>query len=177
MVTPIVTDDPGGLRNGTLQRRYYSITNKHTCRFGESGIGRSEGGWKFPDLTEVGSGNFRPPEVRPIPESPNLQVCLVFSTCHFGIEYRRIYAFMISCLDNEHFSRQHTTQTNKLRLKLKLKKLCTIFPYSWKEKRHTFCENIANNHGQNVNKIDRYFGKIQLNNFMQVPPLPHPMLS
>jgi hypothetical protein len=23
-------------------------------------------------------------EVRPIPDSPNLQVCLVFITCHFG---------------------------------------------------------------------------------------------
>jgi hypothetical protein len=30
------------------------------------------------------SGNFQPPEVRPIPDSPNLQVCLVFITCHFG---------------------------------------------------------------------------------------------
>jgi hypothetical protein len=28
--------------------------------------------------------NFQPPEVRPIPDSPNLQVCLVFITCHFG---------------------------------------------------------------------------------------------
>jgi hypothetical protein len=26
----------------------------------------------------VSSGNFQPPEVRPIPDSPNLQVCLVF---------------------------------------------------------------------------------------------------
>jgi hypothetical protein len=45
---------------------------------GESGIGRTDGGWKFPELTE------RTPEVRPIPDSPNLQVCLVFITCHFG---------------------------------------------------------------------------------------------
>jgi hypothetical protein len=54
---------------------------------GEFGIGRTEGGWKFPELTErseVGSGNFQPSEVRPIPDSPNLQVCLVFITCHFG---------------------------------------------------------------------------------------------
>jgi hypothetical protein len=29
-------------------------------------------------------GNFQPPEVRPIPDSPNLQVCLVFITCYFG---------------------------------------------------------------------------------------------
>jgi hypothetical protein len=31
----------------------------------------------FPELTErskVGSGNFHPPEVRPIPDSPNLQL-------------------------------------------------------------------------------------------------------
>jgi hypothetical protein len=44
---------------------------------------------------------------------------------------------------SEHFSRQHTTQTNKPMLKLKLKKFSTIFPYSRKEKMHTFCENIA----------------------------------
>jgi hypothetical protein len=46
-------------------------------------------------------------------------------------------------MDNEHFSRQHATQTNKLMLKLKLKIFSTIFPYSWKEKMHTFCEKIA----------------------------------
>jgi hypothetical protein len=53
----------------------------------ESGIGRTEGDWKFPERTErsvLSSGNFQPPEVRPIPDSPNLQVCLVFITCHFG---------------------------------------------------------------------------------------------
>jgi hypothetical protein len=40
------------------------------------------GCWKFPELTEqseVSSGNFQPPEARPIPDSPNLQVCLVFT--------------------------------------------------------------------------------------------------
>ena len=26
--------------------------NKHTCNGGESGIGRAEGDWKFPELTE-----------------------------------------------------------------------------------------------------------------------------
>jgi hypothetical protein len=41
-------------------------------------------------------------------------------------------------MDNEHFSRQHTTQTNKLRLKLTLKKISTILPYSSKEKMNTF---------------------------------------
>jgi hypothetical protein len=42
------------------------LYNEHICRLGESGIGRTEGGWKFPELTErseVGSGNFQPPEV------------------------------------------------------------------------------------------------------------------
>jgi hypothetical protein len=48
------------------------IKTKHTCRFGESGIGRTSGGWKFPELGS--SGNFQPPSVRPIPDSPNLQV-------------------------------------------------------------------------------------------------------
>ena len=38
----------------------------------------------FKRLYNKGSGNFQPPEVRPIPDSPNLQVCLVFITCHFG---------------------------------------------------------------------------------------------
>jgi hypothetical protein len=51
------------------------LYNKHTCR-GVSG--RTEGSWPFPELTE------RTPEVRPIPDSPNLQVCFVFITCHFG---------------------------------------------------------------------------------------------
>ena len=74
------------------------LYNKHTCRFGESGIGRTEGGWKFPELTErseVSSGNFQPPEVCPIPDSPNLQVCLVFIPCHFAKKYKRIYAFLV----------------------------------------------------------------------------------
>jgi hypothetical protein len=56
------------------------LYNKH-LQGGESEIGRTEGGWKFPELTErsvVGWGNFQPSEVRPIPDSPNLQVCLVF---------------------------------------------------------------------------------------------------
>jgi hypothetical protein len=44
----------------------YGIKTKHiyTCRFGESGIGRTSGGWKFPELTSlrsVSSGNFQPP--------------------------------------------------------------------------------------------------------------------
>ena len=56
------------------------LYNKH-LQGGESEIGRTEGGWKFPELTErsvVDWGNFQPSEVRPIPDSPNLQVCLVF---------------------------------------------------------------------------------------------------
>jgi hypothetical protein len=85
----------------------------------------------------VSSGNFQPPEVRPIPDSPNLQVCLVFITCHFGKILKSTEEFY------RHFSRHHTTQTNKLRLKLKLKKFSTIFPYSWKEKMNTFYENNA----------------------------------
>ncbi len=43
---------------------------------GESEIGRTEGGW-IPELTErseVSTGNFQPHEVRPIPDSPNLQL-------------------------------------------------------------------------------------------------------
>jgi hypothetical protein len=44
---------------------------------------RTEGGWKFHEL-----GKFPATEVRPIRDSPaNLQVCLVFITCHFGKKY------------------------------------------------------------------------------------------
>ena len=53
--------------------KWHVIKTKHTCRFGESGIGRTSGGWKFPEhtsLRSVGSGNFQPPSVRPIPDSP-----------------------------------------------------------------------------------------------------------
>ena len=53
--------------------KWHVIKTKHTCRFGESGIGRTSGGWKFPELTSlrsVSSGNFQPPSVRPIPDSP-----------------------------------------------------------------------------------------------------------
>ena len=53
--------------------KWHGIKTKHTCRFGESEIGRTSGGWKFPELTSlrsVSSGNFQPPSVRPIPDSP-----------------------------------------------------------------------------------------------------------
>jgi hypothetical protein len=56
--------------------KWHVIKNKHTCRhtcrFGESGIGRNSGGWKFPEpssLRSVSSGNFQPPSVRPIPRT------------------------------------------------------------------------------------------------------------
>jgi hypothetical protein len=39
-------------------------------------------------LAGVSSGNFQPPEVRPIPDSPNLQVCLVF------IPYTEPYTYL-----------------------------------------------------------------------------------
>jgi hypothetical protein len=35
------------------------VYNKHTCRFGESGIGCTSGGWKFPELTERTSRTHR----------------------------------------------------------------------------------------------------------------------
>jgi hypothetical protein len=57
-----------------------SITNIY-LHGGESGIRRVEGGRKFPELTErseVSLGNFQPLEVRPLPHSPNLQVCSIF---------------------------------------------------------------------------------------------------
>ncbi len=53
--------------------KWHGIKTKHTCRFGDSGIGRTSVGWKFPELTSlrsVSSGNFQPPSVRPIPDSP-----------------------------------------------------------------------------------------------------------
>jgi hypothetical protein len=39
--------------------KWHVIKTKPTCRFGESGIGRTSSGWKFPELTSlrsVGSG-------------------------------------------------------------------------------------------------------------------------
>jgi hypothetical protein len=49
------------------------IKTKHTCRFGESGIGHTSGSQRFPEptsLRSVSSGNFQPSSVRPIPDSP-----------------------------------------------------------------------------------------------------------
>ena len=43
---------------------WHVIKTKHTCGFGESGIGRTSGGWKYPEPTSLGSvssGNFQPP--------------------------------------------------------------------------------------------------------------------
>jgi hypothetical protein len=37
--------------------KWHVVKTKHTCRFGESGIGRTSGGWKFPEPTER-SGEF-----------------------------------------------------------------------------------------------------------------------
>ena len=59
--------------------------NKHTCR--EVSPDWTHRGWLEVSRAKRGqlsSGNFQPPEVRPIPDSQNLQVCLVFITCHFG---------------------------------------------------------------------------------------------
>ena len=56
-----------------LLPKWHVIKTKHTCRYGESGIGRTSGSWKFPEpisLWSVSSGNFQPPSVRPIPDSP-----------------------------------------------------------------------------------------------------------
>ena len=69
------------------ERLHERLYNKHTCREVSLGLDAPRVGWKFPELaerSEVSSGNFQPPEVRPIKDSPNLQVCLVFITCHFG---------------------------------------------------------------------------------------------
>ena len=46
--------------------KWHVIKTKHTCRFDESGIERTSGGWKFPEPTSlrsraVSSGNFQPP--------------------------------------------------------------------------------------------------------------------
>ena len=87
---------------GTRMQGYVAAFNSRlalgTRLGGESGIGRTEGGWKFPELTdqsEMGSGNFQPPEVRPIPDSPYLQVCFVFITCHFGKSTKEFTHFSI----------------------------------------------------------------------------------
>jgi hypothetical protein len=86
-----------------------------------------EGGWKFPELTarersEVGSGNFQPPEVRSIPDSSNLQVCFVFITCHFGKKYCLLKNLRILVYNFLFGITNILAANNKLRLKLKLKK-------------------------------------------------------
>jgi hypothetical protein len=35
--------------------KWHLIKTKHTCRFGESRIGRTSGGWKFPEPTSLRS--------------------------------------------------------------------------------------------------------------------------
>ncbi len=35
--------------------KWHGIKTKHTCTFGESGIGRASSGWKFPELTSLRS--------------------------------------------------------------------------------------------------------------------------
>jgi hypothetical protein len=83
------------------QRRRERLYNKHTCREVSPGLDAPRVAGKFPELTErseVGSGNFQPPEVRPIPDSPNLQVCLVFITCHFGKNTKEFTHFSIQFL-------------------------------------------------------------------------------
>ena len=77
-----------------------SLYNKHICmEVHDSGIGRTEGGWKFPKLTglsEVSSGNFQPPEVRQISDSTNLQVCLVFIPYTLLVALRDIFVDVLS---------------------------------------------------------------------------------
>ena len=38
--------------------KWHVIKTKHTCRFGESGIGRTSGGWKFPEPMRGGFGKL-----------------------------------------------------------------------------------------------------------------------
>jgi hypothetical protein len=59
--------------NSVLLPKWHVIETKHTCRFGESGIGRTSDAWKCPKPTSLrllGTGNFQPPSVCPIPDSP-----------------------------------------------------------------------------------------------------------
>ena len=66
--------------------KWHVIKTKHTCRFGESGIGRTSGGW--------------PPSVRPIPDSPPCKyVCyiahLLFARTHLPfVELTRETAYI-----------------------------------------------------------------------------------
>ena len=76
--------------------KWHVIKTKHTCRFGESGIGRTSGGWKFPEptsLREVGSGNFQPPEVRPIPDSPPCKYVCYIPHCSLKSTYAGSFIF------------------------------------------------------------------------------------
>ena len=61
---------------------------KYACREVSPGLDAPRVAGSFPNLPsgaiEVSSKNFQPPEVRPIPYSPNLKVCFVFISRHFG---------------------------------------------------------------------------------------------
>ena len=60
-------------KNYNVYGSVYGIKTKHTCRFGESGIGRTSGGWKFPELTSLRSGGESNPGLT------SLQVCLLWN--------------------------------------------------------------------------------------------------
>ena len=83
---------------------------KNICRYGESVIGRTSSGWKFPEptsLCSVSSGNFQPPSVRPIPDSPPCKyVCYQrrsdkqLASCHVSSRPMRSLYFPSYCLQN-----------------------------------------------------------------------------
>jgi hypothetical protein len=60
-------------KNYNVYGSVHGIKTKHTCRFGESGIGRTSGGWKFPELTSLRSGGESDPRLT------SLQVCLLWN--------------------------------------------------------------------------------------------------
>jgi hypothetical protein len=43
----------------TFLPKWHVIKTKHTCRFGESEIGRTSGGWKFIEPTSLRSGGWK----------------------------------------------------------------------------------------------------------------------
>ncbi len=67
-------------KKSVAQSEFRGFYNKHTCRFGESGIGPTEGGWKFREF-----GNFRPRWLQVLSHAISLKSTKEFTT--FSVQF------------------------------------------------------------------------------------------
>jgi hypothetical protein len=74
--------DPTRTENEKVYYRICRCVCKQQHKSGSKTFRFRDGSNNFRFITNVLAGS-----VRPIPNSPNLQVCLVFITCHFGKKY------------------------------------------------------------------------------------------